>query len=412
MQSPVMDLEILLAMASLVTDQEVAFSTPFWMQAILWVYLSGGLFFLFLFIHSSFNIIRIIRKGDVMKLENGIRLVVTTLPVSPFSWMKYIVISEQDMRDSGDTIIRHEMAHIQSCHSLDLIIAECCVFLHWFNPAVWFFKQELQNIHEYEADESVISQGVDAKNYQLLLIKKAVGIHQFTSMANSLNHSSLKKRIAMMLKRKSSPWVRLKYVAVLPLVACLLVAFARPEVSREFNRISDVGFSEMLPTRDVSVAEEVKADVLEVSSVVTPSPENEVELIELNTVKEAISEKVISRNNITAKLEAKSPFEDTNQMKKLMDIRLRRDLRGTVNVQQGSVSFFGESVEEEKPLTINSLIALSNPLIVSGGEIILPEDVRNIDPNTIAFVRVLKDGYATEAYGNIGMNGVIEIVLK
>ncbi|MDL2277263.1 hypothetical protein LJC57_01600 [Parabacteroides sp. OttesenSCG-928-G07] len=275
-----------------------------------------------------------------------------------------------------------------------------------------FFKQELQNIHEYEADESVISQGVDARNYQLLLIKKAVGIHQFTSMANSLNHSSLKKRIAMMLKRKSSPWVRLKYVAVLPLVACLLVAFARPEVSREFNRISDVGFSEMLPTRDMSVAEEVKADVLEVSSVVTPSPENEVELIELNTVKEAISEKVISRNNITAKLEAKSPFEDTNQMKKLMDIRLRRDLRGTVNVQQGSVSFFGESVEEEKPLTINSLIALSNPLVVSGGEIILPEDVRNIDPNTIAFVRVLKDGYATEAYGNIGMNGVIEIVLK
>ncbi|MDL2277264.1 hypothetical protein LJC57_01605 [Parabacteroides sp. OttesenSCG-928-G07] len=139
MQSPVMDLEMLLAMASLVTDQEVAFSTPFWMQAILWVYLSGALFFLFLFIHSSFNIIRIIRKGDVMKLENGIRLVVTTLPVSPFSWMKYIVISEQDMRDSGDTIIRHEMAHIQSCHSLDLIIAECCVFLHWFNPAVWFF---------------------------------------------------------------------------------------------------------------------------------------------------------------------------------------------------------------------------------------------------------------------------------
>lgn len=79
--------------------------------------------------------------------------------------------------------------------------AGCCAVLHWFNPAVWLLKQELQNVHEYEADESVIAHGVDAKHYQLLLIKKAVGAQRFTSMANSFDHSKLKKRITMMLKQ-------------------------------------------------------------------------------------------------------------------------------------------------------------------------------------------------------------------
>ena len=80
----------------------------------------------------------------------------------------------------------HEMAHIKARHSIDLLISEICILFHWFNPSVWLLRQELQNIHEYEADESVLNQGVDAKRYQLLLIKKAVGAQRFTSMANSL----------------------------------------------------------------------------------------------------------------------------------------------------------------------------------------------------------------------------------
>ena len=75
------------------------------------------------------------------------------------------------MEESGEEILTHEMAHIRARHSVDMLICSFCVILQWFNPAVWLLKQELENIHEYEADESVINHGIDAKHYQLLLIK-------------------------------------------------------------------------------------------------------------------------------------------------------------------------------------------------------------------------------------------------
>ena len=164
--------------------------------------------------------------------------------------MGYIVISQKDMEESGEEILTHEMAHIRARHSVDMLICSFLSFLQWFNPAVRLLKQELENIHEYEADESVINHGIDAKHYQLLL-KKAVGSQRFTSMANSFNHSKLKKRITMMLKRKSNPWARLKYLYVLPLTAVAVVAFARPEISRELGKISSAKISEIVPVKEV-----------------------------------------------------------------------------------------------------------------------------------------------------------------
>ena len=120
----------------------------------------------------------------------------------------------------------------------------------WFNPAVWLLKQELQNVHEYEADESVIAHGVDAKHYQLLLIKKAVGAQRFYLYGQQFSTTvNLKKRITMMLKQKSNPWARLKFLYVLPLAAVAVAAFARPEISRRLENISEVEFAEVLTSR-------------------------------------------------------------------------------------------------------------------------------------------------------------------
>ena len=115
---------------------------------------------------------RLIRSGERAVLEDGTRLVVTDLTVPPFSWMKYIVISRIDMEESGAEILAHEQAHIRACHSLDMWFAGCCAVLHWFNPAVWLLKQELQNVHEYEADESVIAHGVVKASAQKEVFEK------------------------------------------------------------------------------------------------------------------------------------------------------------------------------------------------------------------------------------------------
>lgn len=244
-----LDLENMFLMSAMTGTEEAAATTPSWITLLLWGYLSGSILTGVLFLSSCLCTLRIIRGGEIgERMKGGIRLVVTPHQVAPFSWMNRIVISRKDMEEEGGTeILTHETAHIRLRHSADLLIMEVCILFHWFNPAIWLLKRELQHIHEYEADERVIQSGIDAKKYQLLLIKKAVGAQRFLSMANSFNHRSLKKRIMMMVKRKSNPWARLKYAFVLPLAAFAIAAFARPEVTNELEKISGIGISEVMP---------------------------------------------------------------------------------------------------------------------------------------------------------------------
>ena len=103
------------------------------------------------------------------------------------------------------------------------------LLVYWFNPVVWLLKRELQEVHEFEADNGVINTGIDATKYQLLLVKKAVGTRLY-SMANGFNHSKLKKRITMMLKERTNRWARLKLLLAVPVMAGALYVFAQPEV--------------------------------------------------------------------------------------------------------------------------------------------------------------------------------------
>lgn len=218
-----------------------------WIQVLLLVYLAGIVFFVFRHFYSLLRLVSLLKCGragnigDYITTADGAVLIIHEREIAPFSWMRYIIISRKDLEENGREILIHELAHIRNRHSWDLLATDVCIFFQWFNPAAWLLKQELQNIHEYEADETVINEGVNAKQYQLLLIKKAVGTRLY-SMANSFNHSKLKKRITMMLKEKSSPWARLKYLYVLPVAAIAVTAFARPEVSNateEISRMSD-----------------------------------------------------------------------------------------------------------------------------------------------------------------------------
>ena len=238
-------------------------ATVTWVQMALLAYLSGILFFAFRNACSLMRLLMLLKSGSRQHVDcylpgrrEHVTLIVHNKEVAPFSWMKYIVISRKDLEENGREILIHEFAHIRNRHSLDLLVADVCVFFQWFNPASWLMKQELQNIHEYEADEAVIEEGVDAKQYQLLLIKKAVGTRLY-SMANSFNHSKLKKRITMMLKEKSSPWACLKYLYVLPVAAVAVTAFARPEVSEKVEEISAVKVNDLAAIVETKVAESV-----------------------------------------------------------------------------------------------------------------------------------------------------------
>ena len=160
--------------------------------------------------------------------EQGVRIYCHSGDVTPFSWMKNIVINEKDYNEAGREIVLHEMGHIKGRHSWDVVLLTLVQMLQWWNPLVYVLGISLRDVHEYEADDFVLRQGVSAQGYQLLLIRKAVGSGAY-AFANSFNHSLTKKRITMMKKIKSNPWMRSKALYVIPVAALALSAFATPK---------------------------------------------------------------------------------------------------------------------------------------------------------------------------------------
>ena len=180
--------------------------------------------------HTLTSILKVwllIQRSEKHPQPDGTILCVTgNAELSPFSWMRYIVMNRSDYEAHDAAILAHERGHIRLRHSWDLLLVDLLTALQWFNPAMWMLRQDLRAIHEYEADGAVLSQGINARQYQYLLISKAAGIGGY-SIANGISHSTLKNRINMMLHKKSNRTSLLKLLALVPIVGLALALNAR-----------------------------------------------------------------------------------------------------------------------------------------------------------------------------------------
>ena len=211
---------------TIVAEDETSMFT--WEMFVFVIFIVGCVVRLLLTVYSIYKVRKIISSGVHTERNNGVILVRVSDEISPFSWMKYIVISENDYAENPTEIITHEQAHITLRHSYDILFVDLMTCVQWFNPVIYLLRNDLRELHEYEADEAVLNSGINAKQYQILLIKKAAGV-RWNSIANSFNHSKLKNRIMMMTKKKSSKWAIAKVLYVFPLVCVALSAFAQVE---------------------------------------------------------------------------------------------------------------------------------------------------------------------------------------
>lgn len=395
-----------------------------WIQALTWIYLAGVAIMLILTLVQAISLIRFMCSGVRHTDTQGNTVILHNNDVPPFSIFRYIVMSVKDYESSRQYILTHEQEHIRLGHTYDLLLLQGMKTLMWFNPFIWFLSRDLKAVHEYEADQAVINQGIDAKSYQQLLVMKVVG-NRLQPFTNNLNHGSLKKRIVMMYQKPSNRWLMLKALCAIPVAALTINTFATPI---ETDPVEDM--VKTLETTNVPTINEVKENVL-----------TTVESVDETTF--AIHPVADQYGRITGFTHEGKPadgyFECTAEYvfingRQATEAELRNyktllanSTFEMVKTENGTAKY--NYKDKHGIIVIHTQEASAapddnNPLvIVNGIEINLSTDVKTLTGETIAkalnikeddveSITVLKDAAATVIYGERGKNGVIEIKVK
>ena len=210
--------------------------TPIW-DYIVTLYIIGVIVMILYFLVSLVRLALFILKGEHIKQDDCRIILHRHNSVAPFAWCGYIMMPRRDWYEFGQMIVCHEKAHIECRHWIDLLFMQAAIILTWYCPAIWLLRNELHTLHEYEADSRVLASGVKREEYQIFLIKKTVGA-RFATLSNCLNHSSLKKRITMMLSSKPTGKARVRAFVMVPAMALALIGLATPAVSAVINEVS------------------------------------------------------------------------------------------------------------------------------------------------------------------------------
>ncbi len=218
-------------------------------RVLIWIYLAGASLVLLKTLFSIVRLLFYIKKGRTIRKEDYTLVVMPDKDMAPFSFGRKIVMSAADYETVRDLVTAHELAHIQCHHYLDLIVAQAVCVVIWYNPAAWLMRDELKLLHEYQADAKVIDRGVDNFSYQMLLIRKTAG-KKFHTLANSLNHSKLKDRIAMMQKEKSVGVRRMRVFGLLIAPAVAFGVMNLPAVASDLKSLETVSLRSGASAKD------------------------------------------------------------------------------------------------------------------------------------------------------------------
>ena len=231
---------IILPAPTIRATEEMAVSDSInWVNIMLYIYFIGMIMIALWKVVQICLLYRTIHSCVLWKdKQNGITIYCHAQDIAPFSWLNTIVISENDYQNNAKEILCHEIGHIRHYHSFDILLVNIIEAIQWWNPLSWILASSLRDVHEFEADNEVRTSGVNIQEYQMLLIRKAVGSSSY-AFANGFNHSLLKKRITMMLKSKSNPWMRTKALYIIPVATIAISVFATPELNNRADTIAE-----------------------------------------------------------------------------------------------------------------------------------------------------------------------------
>lgn len=392
-----------------------------WIQALTWIYLVGVVLMLILTLVQAISLSRFMCSGVRHTDSQGNTVILHNNDVPPFSIFRYIVMSVKDYESSRLYILTHEQEHIRLGHTYDLLLLQGMKTLMWFNPFIWFLSRDLKAVHEYEADQAVINQGIDAKSYQQLLVMKVVG-NRLQPFTNNLNHGSLKKRIVMMYQKPSNRWLMLKALCAIPVAALTINTFATPI---ETDPVEDM--VKTLETTNVPTINEVTENVLTTVESVDETP------FAIHPVKDQYG-RILGFSHegkpsagdfeCTAEyvfINGRQATEAELRNYKTLLSNSKFELLKTAN---GTAKY--NYKDKHGIIVIHTQDASAAPddneplVLVNDVEINLPVDIKTITNETIAEalgiqkddiegITVLIDNAATTIFGERGKNGVVDI---
>ncbi len=196
-----------------------------YMQLLYAIYGCILLWMLFRLVKAISAVISIKRAAHTEMIED-IRLVKTPHPDAPFSFFKWLFWNERIELESAEGIhmFKHEMYHIRSKHSWDLLFMEVILSICWFNPFFYLYRKEVKTIQEFLADRHAAGNS-DHASYAELLLMRAIGSrHQ--QLINPFFHNQLKRRITMLTSSKKPQYQWLRKLLVLPVATTVIALFA------------------------------------------------------------------------------------------------------------------------------------------------------------------------------------------
>ncbi|MBO5398898.1 MAG: hypothetical protein J6A18_01450 [Alistipes sp.] len=177
------------------------------------------------------RMIRRLRRESQLTFYEAYTLAESVQIKEPFSFWRTIFLNRDYEGREREQIIVHELSHVRHLHTAERMALEVMRCVFWFNPFVWVTASALVEVQEWEADRDVINEGYDVYEYRLLIFRQLFGCK--ADVACGLNSQTSKKRFLMMTDFRKGKLSFVRFGAVVPLVAVMVLAFGAVRAETE-----------------------------------------------------------------------------------------------------------------------------------------------------------------------------------
>jgi len=139
------------------------------------------------------KLLKSVRSGE-LKIIDGAKVILTNQTEPPYSFFKYVFINKKKFDNINTELIKHELAHVQQGHTLDILFVEFVKTVLWINPMLGIFKKSMQLNHEFLADHFAIAYAPSISEYQKVLLTYFTAAES-VNIASGFNFSLTKKRL-------------------------------------------------------------------------------------------------------------------------------------------------------------------------------------------------------------------------